>query len=111
MDNPIAALTKVTEELSQNIFQLSYEEMESFVQQREALINSTNDYFMEHPVTPEDKEQIEHILSYDEAIKSRMMELKNEAAKWLTQRNAAKSQRSAYEMNYSADSMLMDRKK
>ncbi|WP_017815469.1 hypothetical protein [Paenibacillus shenyangensis] len=111
MDNPIAALSKVTEQVTQGIFQLSYEDMETFISERESLIASLNDYFEEHPITSTDKEQIEHILSYDEVISSRMHELKNEAANWLTQRSVAKSQRSAYEMSYSADSMLMDRKK
>lgn len=43
--------------------------------------------------------------------KQHIQTLKQEAQNWLVQRNIARSQRNAYESNYTPDSVLMDRMK
>lgn len=110
MDNPIVTLKYATDEIMRSLNELSYEELEQFIEDREKLINMLPDFFENHSITLEDKNCLEYILSYDIALQDRMNHLKTEAANWLAQRSVAKSQRNAYDSKYSSDSVLMDKR-
>lgn len=110
MDNPIVTLKCATDKIMKGLNELSYEELEQFIEDREKLINMLPDFLKTHSITVEDKNDLEYILSYDSALQDRMNHLKTEAANWLAQRSIAKSQRSAYDSKYSSDSVLMDKR-
>lgn len=87
------------------------EELESFVEQRQILVDAIGHEVENCQPTPAQKETIRRIMEHDPAIVARMNAHRLEAKDWLQKRNQAKVQRNAYESGYSPDSILMDRKK
>lgn len=100
-----------TSELLDTLDNADYEEIEEFVEDRQVLVDSILVEVIQHKMDPEDEQRLKVLLSHDQVITSKIVSLKVEAQEWLQQRNRIKAQRSAYESTYSADSLLMDRRK
>lgn len=111
MDELIHSLEKLSIEISNKLDEISYEELETFVENRQKLIDSIEGKIVSCQTTPEQREVISRIMKYDNAILARMNSLRSDAQDWLYKRNQAKTQRSAYDSMYTPDSILMDRKK
>ncbi|MHA6532726.1 flagellar protein FliT [Paenibacillus sp. BAC0078] len=111
MDELIRSLDQLTREMMNQLQKATYEELEAFVEERQKLVDSIAEKVAFSPSTPAQKREINRILENDNALLDRMNELRLEARNWLQKRSQAKVQRSAYEANYSPDSLLMDRRK
>ncbi|WP_330706240.1 hypothetical protein [Paenibacillus polymyxa] len=104
-------MEQLTQQFILRLNETNYEEVEIFVEVRQMKVDQLVNALENSPMTEEQKMKLESILSYDALIDQRMQSLKQEAQNWLVQRNIAKSQRNAYESNYTPDSFLMDRRK
>ena len=111
MDKLIAELEEMSQILMLRLDQVSYEELTSFVDQRQCLIDEIGIALMTETLTGDHKSRLNVILQSDAVIRGRMESLRDEASEWLLQRGQAKVQRRAYESGYSMDSILMDSKK
>ncbi|MBU9706455.1 MULTISPECIES: hypothetical protein [Paenibacillus] len=107
----LSQLEQLTQQFILRLNETNYEEVEIFVEVRQMKVDQLVNALENSPMTEEQKMKLESILSYDALIDQRMQSLKQEAQNWLVQRNIAKSQRNAYESNYTPDSFLMDRRK
>ncbi|WP_178023367.1 hypothetical protein [uncultured Paenibacillus sp.] len=105
----VARLEQLTEKLVQRIDQVSYEELAAYADQREALANQI--VLQKNSLQDEDKQKIRSLSEFDEVILAKMEHFKNEAGDWLLRRGTIKNQRSAYNMDYTPESMFFDRKK
>ena len=110
MDELLQQLDQLTIEIVA-CHEASFDELETFVEVRQKLVDSIGDEVALCQPTPAQKQAISRIMEHDSAIIARMKALRFEAQDWLQKRNQAKAQRSAYESGYSPDSILMDRKK
>ncbi|MBD7968935.1 hypothetical protein [Paenibacillus gallinarum] len=111
MDNLIEELELITLNFISHIKEIDYEKSMVFVERRYTIIDSILAQLEHNKLTEINKKRLSLLLSYDEEILKKLENLKNEAWDWLQQRNKIKAQRSAYENPYSADSLLMDRRK
>ncbi|AIY11630.1 hypothetical protein LK13_10445 [Paenibacillus polymyxa] len=111
MNEALSQLEQLTQQFILRLNETNYEEVEIFVEVRQMKVDQLLNTLENSPMTEEQKMKLESILSYDALIDQRMQSLKQEAQNWLVQRNIAKSQRNAYESNYTPDSFLMDRRK
>lgn len=111
MDNLIYSLNELTQNLSDQLHESTYEELEVFVEQRQKLVDAIGEEVEKCQMTSAQKEILRRILEHDPAIRARMNAHRLEAKDWLQKRNQAKIQRNAYETAYTPDSFLMDRKK
>ena len=111
MDDLLEKLEELTTTIMERLYEVSYEELETFVESRQNLVDSIVAMVASCPPTPDQKVAINQILSHDSNILARMNALRLEAQDWLQKRNQAKTQRNAYENSYTPDSILMDRKK
>ncbi|ETT65512.1 hypothetical protein BSK66_11085 [Paenibacillus odorifer] len=111
MDNCILELNKITQDIIIRLDNCSYEELTDFVEQRQNLIDQLEQHVKKQSIGVIQQYQLRELLETDPMIIARMQQLKSEAAKWLQQREQAKTQRNAYEAAYTPDSFLMDRKK
>jgi hypothetical protein len=111
MDNLIQQLDQLTIEIVECLHEASYEELETFVEVRQKLVDAIAVAVVSCQPTSAQKQEIRRILERDSAILARMNALRLEAQDFLQKRNQAKAQRSAYEAGYTPDSILMDRKK
>ncbi|WP_091013038.1 MULTISPECIES: flagellar protein FliT [Paenibacillus] len=118
MNNNHAAIDMVLSELSvlTHSFMLQLEtrssdETENFVNERQVLVGQLREALDVQEMDNEQQDELKRILGYDQRIQGHMLSLKNEAQQWLTQRSAARSQRSVYENNYTVGSYLMDKRK
>ncbi|AJE54070.1 hypothetical protein RE92_14285 [Paenibacillus polymyxa] len=111
MNEVLSQLEQLTQQFILRLNETNYEEVEIFVEVRQMKVDQLVNALENSPMTEEQKMKLESILSYDALIDQRMQSLKQEAQNWLVQRNIAKSQRNAYESNYTPDSFLMDRRK
>lgn len=111
MDELIRSLDLLTHTMMGRLQEATYEELEDFVVERQELVDSITEKVASCPATPAQKHEINRILLQDNDLLDRMNTLRIEAKDWLQKRNQAKVQRSAYEQNYTPDSILMDRKK
>ncbi|WDH98280.1 hypothetical protein PUW24_04905 [Paenibacillus urinalis] len=111
MKQLISELEILTSEFLLHIDEVSYEEVESFVEKRQRHVDSILVEVVQHRMDSEDEQRLKVLLSKDEIIVNKMIDLKKEAQDWLQQRNRIKAQRNAYENPYSADSLLLDRRK
>nr|WP_154959342.1 hypothetical protein [Paenibacillus xylanexedens] len=100
----------MTEDIIERIEETSYEELESFVEERQILIDTILLKSESSPLNAEQKNEVHRILAYDSILLQRMNLLRLEAQDWLQKRNLAKKQRNVYEAAYAPDSMLMDRR-
>ncbi|WP_222850417.1 flagellar protein FliT [Paenibacillus tengchongensis] len=104
-------LEQLTEKITGSLMELTYEELESFVAERQKLVEAIGREVENVHPTAAHKETLRRILEQDPAIVARMNGFRLEAQDWLHKRNQAKTQRSAYESAYTPDSILMDRRK
>ncbi|QWU15863.1 protein FliT [Paenibacillus sophorae] len=111
MNNLIGQLDQLTKGIISILHETSYEELESFVEERQRIVDAIGDEAVSCQPTSEQKQEIRRIMEHDSEILARMNTLRLEAQDWLQKRNQAKAQRSAYEAGYTPDSILMDRKK
>ncbi|PNQ84995.1 hypothetical protein DXC69_06885 [Paenibacillus polymyxa] len=111
INEALSQLEQLTQQFILRLNETNYEEVEIFVEVRQMKVDQLVNALENSPMTEEQKMKLESILSYDALIDQRMQSLKQEAQNWLVQRNIAKSQRNAYESNYTPDSFLMDRRK
>ncbi|WP_342437420.1 flagellar protein FliT [Paenibacillus sp. FSL L8-0436] len=110
-DKLIAELQQLTQNMMGRLYEAEFEDLESFVEERQKLIDDIIRQFSSIPASVAQKVEIERILHHDPEITARMNALRLEAQDWLYKRNQAKQQRNAYEAGYTPDSFLMDRKK
>ncbi|OAB37684.1 hypothetical protein PMSD_08995 [Paenibacillus macquariensis subsp. defensor] len=111
MDKLIYELEEMSQALIPRLDRVSFEELSGFADQRQHLIDSIAKGLKEQALNVEQKERLKNVMQSDAIIRGRMEALRDEASDWLLQRGQAKVQRNAYESVYSADSILMDRKK
>jgi AraC-like DNA-binding protein len=111
MDDLLQELAQMNQRMVLHLFEAPYEELESFVEDRQKLVDAIGRQISIEPPTDAQKRVISHILEHDGVLLDRMNDLRLEAQDWLQKRNQAKAQRSAYEVGYTPDSILMDRKK
>ncbi|GIP40993.1 hypothetical protein J31TS4_42730 [Paenibacillus sp. J31TS4] len=109
MDNLLAALEELTVRCASSAEQMDYLDIERFVEERGRILAS----IQATPVPDKSRyqEQVERILRYDPIILARMEQLKQEAADALGKRSDARRQKSAYEVDYTPDAVLFDRRK
>ncbi|WP_315793796.1 hypothetical protein [Paenibacillus sp. BIC5C1] len=104
----INQLFDMTIRIVDQIDDIEYEELTSFVDQRESLVglimsnNSKLDEF--------DKNKVKQLMKYDDVFLNKMLSLKNEAASWLNKQGSIRVQKNAYSSNYASDSLFFDRK-
>lgn len=110
-DKLIIELKQMTLNIMKRLYEAEFEELESFVEVRQKLVDDIIRQFLSDPATESEKVEIIKILDNDPEITARMNALRLEAQDWLQKRNQAKAQRSAYEAAYTPDSFLMDRRK
>ncbi|GAB6991341.1 flagellar protein FliT [Paenibacillus pini] len=110
MDNVIDQLEEITQSIMVSLSHSSFEDLENFVEERQRIIDHINHLKLEKPITSEQFIRLQEILKCDPLILDKMLELKNEASNWLQQRGQAKVRSHAYEMVYTPDSILMDKK-
>jgi hypothetical protein len=111
LDEQIGELELMTLDVVRQIPQISYQELEEFVEGRQGLVDGIGDLLNDNSLSDSQKKRIDHILQYDSLILNQMSLLKNQSEEWLMQRGQAKAQRHAYELSYTPDSILMDQKK
>ncbi|QUL54542.1 flagellar protein FliT [Paenibacillus tritici] len=111
MDELINQLECLTKNISGQLPESTYEELEAFVEQRQKLVEAIGEEVENCQMTPAQKEILRRILEQDPAIMARMNAHRLEAQDFLQKRGQAKIQRNAYETAYTPDSFLMDRKK
>ncbi|MGW8958244.1 hypothetical protein [Paenibacillus sp. NPDC055715] len=111
INEALSHLEELTQQFILRLNETNYEEVDIFVEVRQMKVDQLLSALENTPMTAEQKQKLEYILSHDAIIDQYMQSLKLEAQNWLVQRNKAKSQRSVYESNYTPDSFLMDRRK
>ncbi|NQX47201.1 flagellar protein FliT [Paenibacillus tritici] len=111
MDNLLQELEELTRAMNYQLEDTTYEELETFVEQRQKIVEAIGEEVENCQMTPAQKDLLRRILEHDPAIMARMNAHRLEAKDWLQKRNQAKIQRNAYETAYTPDSFLMDRKK
>lgn len=111
MDERIAELEALTQQMIDQINQVSSEELTEFVDKRQGLVDHILHMNEVTPLTPEQQQRLRAILEQDSLLLERMNSLKEEAGSWLKNHGQAKMQRNAYEAGYAPDSFLMDKRK
>ncbi|MFP4975360.1 hypothetical protein ACE6ED_08130 [Paenibacillus sp. CN-4] len=101
----------MTVSLMERLNDATFEELETFVEERQAVVDDLVRHLSTTSATDAQKIEIAGILENDGAIQARMNALRLEAQDFLYKRGQAKTQRNAYEAGYAADSILMDRRK
>lgn len=107
----ISQLESTTNYILINLYDLSYEQLESFTEVRQEIVDQLIEHFSQEQANEHEKDIINSLLEKDQEILARMNMLRVEAQDWLHKRGQAKVQRNAYEAGYTPDSFLMDRKK
>ncbi|WP_127549091.1 flagellar protein FliT [uncultured Paenibacillus sp.] len=107
----ISQLESTTNDILNNLYDLNYEQLESFIELRQQIVDQLIEHFSQEQASKHEKEIINNLLDQDHEILARMNTLRLEAQDWLHKRGQAKVQRNAYEAGYTPDSFLMDRKK
>ncbi|KLU57484.1 hypothetical protein EL84_02935 [Paenibacillus sp. VT-400] len=111
IDTVLSELSDLTHSFMLELETKSSDETENFVKERQVLVGQLQKVLDVQEMDSEQQHELKRILGYDQRIQGHMLFLKNEAQQWLTQRSAARSQRSVYENNYAVDSYLMDKRK
>jgi hypothetical protein len=108
MDKVFRELRELTLQFVNEINDLAYEQVVEFVEQRELLINQLQSSPKGLPQTYE--QDVRDILQYDTLIKDRIKALGEEANAAITKVDQARSQRKAYEIVHTPDSVFFDKK-
>ncbi len=111
MNNWIKELEQLTDSLISRFDQISPEELADFVEKRQQILDHILDLARQHPLSYDQENKLHALIQHDAQIRERMEQFKQEASDWLRQREQAKLQRTAYDTPYSANSILMDRRK
>lgn len=111
MNEVLVQLEQLTASFLKNLEQTTVEEIELFLENRESLVAQINTLLFNKAYSSDEEQRIIAVLQYDSLIVARMEELKVEAANWLQNREQAKIQRNAYDVSYSAGSIIMDKRK
>lgn len=116
MDNLLARLEKLTDEVVNRLAEITYEELTQFVEERERLISEIQRAGNLIAETTEEQrtgylQKASRILSHDEVILNKMERLKNEAGVELAKFNSARKGKAVYHTDYIPDSAFFDRKK
>jgi hypothetical protein len=112
MDELLKQLEQISLDLIHNLKFTSLEEVEQFMERREAIFTKLQPF----EVLPVDKYKykdiVNRILSYDPIIVARMQQLKQEAEKELNKFTSGRLQKSAYDGEHqTADGIFFDQKK
>ncbi|WP_340014615.1 hypothetical protein [Paenibacillus sp. FSL K6-1318] len=107
----ISQLQIKTNDILARLYDLEYEQLESFTEVRQEIVDQLIEHFSQEQASEHEKAIINRLLEKDQEILARMNMLRLEAQDWLHKRGQAKVQRNAYEAGYTPDSFLMDRKK
>lgn len=109
MNELLHELNQLTKNVIGRLEQMSYEEMEIFVESRQILSDGIAHKAIElGGLHSSQKQLLAKILSYDEEIATRLQVLRLEAKSWLERNQQIKIQQSAYQNAYSADSFFFD---
>lgn len=111
MDKQLEELRILTEALLLRLDQASAEELSEFVEKRQQVLDQILESAKQDLMNSLQKDKLLAITRYDAQIIQRMEYYRQEASDWLQQRKQAKAQRNAYEVSYSPNSILMDRRK
>lgn len=104
----IVELKMLTEGMLARLSRATYEELESFVEQRGRLIQAIQGLPVDEAERKAHLPTVQNILSFDGIFIQRMEDLKDEATNGLKRMNQAKSQKSAYAADYSPESILFN---
>ncbi|WP_136607134.1 hypothetical protein [Paenibacillus dokdonensis] len=108
--NPyIHQLVHLTKDIVERIDRVEYKDLASFSDKREEIVRKIET--VKTHLSEENKLELKNLCQFDHAILTRMNRLKKEAGDWLLRQETIKVQRSAYQADYSPDSMFFDRKK
>jgi hypothetical protein len=111
MDKQLEEIEKLTEALVLRLDQATAEDLLNYIEKRQLILDQILDIAGQQSINSLQKEKLKAITRYDSQIAERMNYYRQEAADWLHQRKQAKLQRNAYEISYSPNSILMDRRK
>lgn len=111
MDELIAQLKQITEEVTAKIDEVTFEELEQFVAERDKMITSLQAMSLQAEATAEHRQTVQSILQQDTIIMARIQALKDEASQSIHKIAQGKSQRDVYESPYSMDAIYFDKKK
>lgn len=111
MDELLEQLEKLDEAMLHRGDEASSEEWTDFIDRRQRLVEALIQHASLSPLLPEQKLRLTCIQTGEDKLRRCMEAQKQEAADWLRNREQAKLQRNVYEMGYSPESFLMDRRK
>ncbi|MDT3428005.1 hypothetical protein J2Z22_003595 [Paenibacillus forsythiae] len=112
MEDLLHKLNKLTLKSVNRLPRSSYEELESFVEQRQAICEEiSQEYNKIGKLNAEQKALLTSILAYDEVILNRMHRLKTEASDWLERKQHIRTQQNAYHSVQAGESYFIDWKK
>lgn len=119
MDNVLKRLLSLSEQFSAEVATASLDDLQEFLQQRDALIidlqrlEEEQEFHlrMSSDVRLRLRRLARDICGYDEAILSRMLLLQREAADGLARFDQSRQQKTAYETLYSMESAFIDQRK
>lgn len=109
MDELLQTLQRLTQEILVELDQMEYEQLGTFVEDRQLIINELQ--LMNQSFTDQQKLVIKDILQHDEAIVGRMQQLKDEAKIGIDKIERARVHNNAYEQPYAQESFFFDKKK
>lgn len=108
----ISRLQDLTMQTLKNIECTTYEELDSFIEERgeicAALVHESS---LNGALNEEQKAELRTILSQDHVIIERMESLKSDASEWLFRNQQIKSGKQAYNADFEYESMFVDYKK
>ena len=107
----ISQLEIMTKDILARLYDLDFEQLETFTEERQVIIDQLLEHFSNTPASEHEKLTLHSLLERDSEILARMNTLRLEAQDWLHKCGQAKVQRSAYESGYTPDSFLMDKRK
>lgn len=111
MDKWIVELEQLTNQMIARLEIADFEELESFVEKREEIIDNIKQELSELERQNYGR-RVSNLLLTDQLILSRMNKLKDEARQHLLKVQRGRTQKSAYEAEYvTTDSMFFDYKK
>lgn len=114
MVNYIAQLQQLTDKIIVNIEEVTFEELEQFIAERNEIVTAMQSHLTSSDrkgFNPEDRESIQRILQHDSTIMARMTALREEAAQGLHKIKQGKTHKDTYDTVYSPESIYFDKKK
>jgi hypothetical protein len=109
MDKLLQTLQRITHEIIIELDQMEYEQLASFVEDRQLIIDELQS--MNQSYNDQQKLVIQGILQHDEDIVRRMQQLRDEAKSGIDKIERARVHNNAYEQPYAQESFFFDKKK